>query len=145
MAVMLPMAHDNSRVLSGKGKHQFSKQVIAGGKAEYYAAKKIRNGEKTLIATNTGKGKEMAKSMESRGNKRTNAMISEAGRQKKNDGAPQPGTVQVQMGTGIDKTNKYNQGSNMDRIKEQGVKAIDAAKQFITATAIDFIVSQKST
>eukprot|EP00957_Ditylum_brightwellii_P174487 13285421-Ditylum_brightwellii.AAC.1 len=113
--------------------------------AEYYAAKKITKGEKTLIETNTGKGKEMAKSMESGGNKRTNTTMLEAGRQKENNVASQLGTVQVQMDTDIDKTNKYNQGSNTDRIKEQGAKAIDTAKQVIAATAINFVVPQNST
>eukprot|EP00957_Ditylum_brightwellii_P082371 6263601-Ditylum_brightwellii.AAC.1 len=105
--------------------------------AEYYAAKKIRNGEKTLFATNNGIGKETASSIESGRTKQTNAPIVETGWRKRNDGAPQLGSVQVHMDTGIAKTNKYDHGSNMDKIKEQGAKAIDATNFFSTAPAID--------
>eukprot|EP00957_Ditylum_brightwellii_P116140 8859788-Ditylum_brightwellii.AAC.1 len=59
----------------GKGNHQFSKQVMAGGEVEYNAVKKIGNGEKTLLATNIRKGQEMAKSMKSGGNKWTNGTM----------------------------------------------------------------------
>eukprot|EP00957_Ditylum_brightwellii_P127855 9750198-Ditylum_brightwellii.AAC.1 len=49
------------------------------------------------------------------------------------------------MDTGLEDINKYNKESVMEKIKAQGVKAVDAAKTFITATAIDFVVPTNAT
>eukprot|EP00957_Ditylum_brightwellii_P021841 1647657-Ditylum_brightwellii.AAC.1 len=78
----------------GKGRCQFSKQLMAGGKVKYYTAKKIRNGGKILLATNNRIGKETARSIKSAGIKWTNAPIAETGWRKGNIGAPQLGSVQ---------------------------------------------------
>eukprot|EP00957_Ditylum_brightwellii_P201697 15326795-Ditylum_brightwellii.AAC.1 len=49
------------------------------------------------------------------------------------------------MDTGTEDINKDEKESVMEKIKAQGVKAIDAAKTFITAAAIDFVVLTNAT
>eukprot|EP00957_Ditylum_brightwellii_P015431 1161334-Ditylum_brightwellii.AAC.1 len=49
------------------------------------------------------------------------------------------------MDTGSEDINKYKKESVVKKIKAQGVKAVDAAKTFIAATAIDFVVPMNAT
>eukprot|EP00957_Ditylum_brightwellii_P121338 9253243-Ditylum_brightwellii.AAC.1 len=49
------------------------------------------------------------------------------------------------MDTGSEVINKYEQESIVEKIKAQGVKVVNAAKTFITATAINFVVPMTAT
>eukprot|EP00957_Ditylum_brightwellii_P111435 8499442-Ditylum_brightwellii.AAC.1 len=54
-------------------------------------------------------------------------------------------TTTFVMDTGPDNLHKYEQESTIEKIKAQGVKAVNSAKKFITATAINFVVLLNAT
>eukprot|EP00957_Ditylum_brightwellii_P147934 11264408-Ditylum_brightwellii.AAC.1 len=54
-------------------------------------------------------------------------------------------TATFQMDTGPENLNMYEQENIVDQIKAQGVKVVDAAKKYITATTIDFVVLPNTT